>query len=157
MEVVHVNHPLSFWIHYTDRETSNATARLDDAIADAVARSKEGQPGVAKVTAPHHLKRGRVYLAPFHDGVDVRYYRARLDGYDGSSISKATVRVHFLDYGNNEARVQATELIMLERRMEMNCKAIFDTPAMGVECAMAHVQANPVRDPKGIWDKESID
>ena len=170
LEVMFVNHPTSFWVQYAGQATADALAELRRAAEGATKRFG----GAKAVKNAAHLMKGRVYLAPFEG----EHFRARVDRFvhctarvpfRNSSFSLYTsweedsrnrsmsflVQVHFLEYGNN-ARIPACELFMVDQDVQACHPCLAETPALALECGLAHLKPNPVRSARGTWDREVV-
>ncbi len=73
--------------------------------------------------------------------------------FHGRGVERIAVNVHFIDYGNGDV-VSANELVMLDRDLLKDVPDLAEIPAQAVQCALAHVKPNPIRNPKGIWDRD---
>lgn len=64
--------------------------------------------------------------------------------------------VTFIDYGNT-ALLSKKELLPITWKLAETYPDLRLVPAMALEACLTGVKPNPIRDPSGKWDQESID
>jgi ATP-dependent RNA helicase TDRD9 len=148
-DIVHISHPNSFWVTYSDQMHTQMFKDVADAISTWMKY-------VNSTNAPHvqHVSQvalGHIFLAPFED----EYYRARVDGINGPN---GTVFVFFIDYGNSIHELHMEDLVSLNQKgltqLGNAVMALVNTPGLALECSLAFTKANPIR---SEWDYEATE
>ena len=144
-KVTHISSPSMFWIQTRDRVQDDE--RLVE-IIDQVLRS------CVQVTDHQDVRVGNVYLAPYkeEDDEESHYYRARVHHV----TSTKSITVFFIDYGNM-AQVDVRDLRVITSEVIKEFSELVTIPGLALECRLANIKPNKLRNSKGLWDQEVID
>ena len=144
-KVTHISSPSMFWIQTRDRIQDDE--RLVE-IIDQVLRS------CVQVTDHKDVRVGNVYLAPYKEEEDeeTHYYRARVHHVTSTKL----ITVFFIDYGNM-AQVDVKDLRVITSEVIKEFSDLVTIPGLALECRLANIEPNKLRNSKGLWDQEVVD
>ena len=141
--ITHVSSPSLFWVH--TMESSQMELRVQEMITQVLRHCTQ-------VSNKYDIKEGCLYLAPFKDeDGDTQFYRARVD-----KILNLSVMVFFVDFGNNE-KVDLRDLRVLSAKIINDFPELVTIPCLALECCLASVKPNTLRNAKGLYDDLVID
>ena len=141
--VTHISSPSTFWVHKSESVVQDN--RIGQIIHQVLSQCKEVPTG--------HLREGQLFLAPYKDPEEeeTNFYRAKVSRILGST----TVSVFFVDYGNIEV-VSIHNLRVIPSNIVREFPDLVNIPGLALECCLAGVQPNQLRNGKGLWGDEVV-
>ncbi|XP_040569036.1 probable ATP-dependent RNA helicase spindle-E [Lepeophtheirus salmonis] len=148
VNIVHVNDPNSFYVHFINTKNFRDLFRE---LFDSIKTLSHQSPRYVK--SNKELKSDHLYLAEFTDEFgESQFYRCRLERFSQNSPH---VDVFFIDYGN-KSTVSVDKLIKVALEDIKQCPSIIQVPVLAVESMLSFVKANPIRNKHMIWSSASI-
>ena len=140
-KVTHISSPSMFWVQTA--ENKDKDERLLTIINQVLVQC----PAVKK-----DVQIGDLFLAPYRESEDdeTQFYRARVNTVEGGAA-----RVFFMDFGNVEI-VSLKNLREIPSSVVKNFPDLLTIPGLALECRLASIQPNKLRNSKGLWDDEVI-
>ncbi|KAJ4435831.1 hypothetical protein ANN_18450 [Periplaneta americana] len=145
LQTSHVIDPGHFWAQNADVGSAQQQLWLFKYLNENPEKLKE-------LTDPPQV--GKIYAAPYTEGAQTNYYRARIESIHPKKNKENVVQVSlFIDYGNMEA-VKPSELRDFEPDEEGKCE-ILDLPPQAFECILSEIQPSLISNPRGLWTDEA--
>jgi len=143
LQISHIVDPGHFWAHSADVSSAEQQGYIFQKL-------NEQSDLLKPLTEPPQV--GKIYAAPYTEGLQTHYYRARVESIHSSKNRDNIIQVFFVDYGNTEA-VKPSDL--REFSDETFKSEILEVPFQAFECILSEIQPSLICNSQGLWTEEA--